>query len=90
MHACMMREISIPAAPNATPQQFFKDAWLLPAPHEQNQYSIQRWEAGQKQVIRATRGSAISSIVFVLGQVASCCAVVAVSKVKITVFISRG
>ena len=29
MHACMMREISIPAAPNATPQQFFKDAWLL-------------------------------------------------------------
>ena len=89
MHACMMREISIPAAPNATPQQFFKDAWLLPAPHEQNQYSIQRWEAGQKQVIRATRGSAISTV-FVMWQVASCCVAVAVSKVKITVFISRG
>jgi len=87
MHACMMREISIPAAPNATPQQFFKDAWLLPAPHEQNQYSIQRRESGQKQVIRATRGSAISTV-FVMWQVASCGVAVAVSKVKITVFIS--
>jgi hypothetical protein len=86
----MMREISIAtAAPNATLQQFFKDARLLPAPHEQNQYSIQRWESGQKQLIRATRGSAVSTV-FVLWQVATCCVAVAASKVKITVVMYLG